>query len=106
MCVCVCVCVWCVCVCVCVVCVCVCVCVDMGAFVDASQASQSSSDKYVQQAKEEGAEVVQACTTTIHKSGKGLFYPLDQASVCLCAGKRIDPYLTILPNYVSQFTSL
>ena len=92
----------CVCVCVCV-CVFVCVCVWVGAFVDASQ---SSSDKYVQQAKEEGAEVVQACTTTIPKSGKGLFYPLDQASACLCAGKRIDPYLTILPNYVSQFTSL
>ena len=44
----------------------------MGAIVDASQ--RASIDKHVQQAKEEGAEVYQACAT-IPKSGKGLFYP-------------------------------
>ena len=77
-CVCLCVCVYvcvyvcvCVCMCVCFVCVCVCVCVDMGAIIDASQ---SSIDKYVQQAKEEGAEVIQACATTIFPNPvKGYF---------------------------------
>ena len=43
----------------------------MGAIIDASQ---SSIDKYVQQAKEEGAEVVQACATTIFPNPvKGYF---------------------------------
>ena len=40
----------------------------MGVIIDASQ--RASIDKYVQQAKEEGAEVFQACAT-IPKSGKG-----------------------------------
>ena len=65
----------------------------MGVIIDASK--RASIDKYVQQAKEEGAEVVQACATTIPKSGKGLFYPLDPASVYLCADRS-------LPYYTSQ----
>ena len=39
---------------------------------DASQ--RTSIDKYVQQAKQEGAEVFQECAS-IPKSGKGFFYP-------------------------------
>ena len=46
-------------------------CVDMGAIVHQSQ--RSTIERYVQQAKEEGAEVYQACATI--PVGKGCFYP-------------------------------
>ena len=69
----------------------------MGAIIDASQ--KASIDKYVQQAKEEGAEVFQACAT-IPKSGKGLFYPptlitkVQPVSTCVQEEVRLDHYLT------------
>ena len=47
-------------------------CVDMGALVSASQ--KVTIDRYVQQAKKEGAKVYQACAT-IPETGKGFFYP-------------------------------
>lgn len=57
----------------------------MGAIVDPSQ--RVSIDKYVQQAKEEGAEVYQACATI--PAGIGCFYPptlitkVQPVSICV-----------------------
>ena len=58
---------------------------DMGAIVDSSQ--RNAIDKYVLQAKEEGAEIYQACATI--PSGKGCFYPptlitkVQPVSICV-----------------------
>lgn len=57
----------------------------MGAIVDPSQ--RATIDKYVQQAKQEGAEVYQACATI--PTGKGCFYPptlitkVQPVSICV-----------------------
>ena len=79
----------------------------MGVIIDASQ--RVSIDKYVQQAKEEGAEVFQACAT-FPKSGKGLFYPpslitkVQPMSTCVQEEVRLDHYLT--SPWISFFLSL
>lgn len=73
-------------------------CMDMGPIVDASQVK--SIDHYVQQAKQEGAEVFQSCAC-IPDSSKGHFYPptliTNVQPVSTCVQEEIfGPVLTVI----------
>lgn len=65
----------------------------MGAIVDHSQ--RTAIDKYVQQAKEEGAEVYQACAS-MPTGGKGCFYPPTLITkvqpVSICVQEEVSEY--------------
>ena len=71
-------------------------CMDMGAIVSVSQ--RTTIDKYVQQAKEEGADVYQACAT-IPESGKGCFYPPTLIT-------RVQPISTCVQEEVRKVCGL
>ena len=71
---------------------------------DASQ--RTNMDKYVQQAKQEGAKVFQECAS-IPKSGKGLFYPSTlsslRSSLCLHVCKKRLVFCEDIVNWCGSF---